>query len=77
MTRPETYIGRDIPDDGVVVVCGVMVGVVGVDGVVGVVPTVPVPVDVPPPLACANNEQLKATVRKRTCAEFRINGTSV
>lgn len=73
ITRPETYMGRDMPgkllgavlEDGVVVVGEVVV----VDGVVLVVPR---PGDVPDPLACPSRETQQAVVRKKIRAEFRI-----
>ena len=77
-TRPETYIGRDMPGRvlGVVVVGVVVVGVVVVGA--GAVPVVdPVPVDVPPPLACPNRETQQTVVRRRMRAEFRIRSLRI
>jgi len=76
-TRPETYIGRDMPGRvlGVVVVGVVVVGVVVVGA--GAVPVVPVPVVVPPPLACPNRETQQAVVRRRMRAEFRIRNLRI
>jgi hypothetical protein len=74
-TRPETYIGRDVPGNVPGVVAGVLVVGVVVAGVVVVgvvVAPVLVPADVPPPLACPNRETQQTVVRRKTRAEFRI-----